>query len=109
MVTKPITVGLKYMTPEQRRAYQAQKQREYANRYNQKLRERGEYRKTAKDKREERLAAGRRGLEIKAQAAAAGITVTIRDIAGRLGMKETSLGAAMREAQKGTNGNQETQ
>ena len=89
------------MPPEQRRAYYTQKQREYQNRRAQTLIARGEYRKTIEDKRQERLADGRRALEIRAKAEAAGTRLTIRDIAKRMGMGETALGVAMREAQAG--------
>ncbi len=36
-LTKPITIGLRLMTPEQRRAYQAQKQREYYQRQRERI------------------------------------------------------------------------
>ena len=96
MVTKPITVGLKYMTPEQKRAYQAQKQREYHARRKARLLDRGEYRESLKDKAAARLAAGKRALELKQQAP----ELTLRTIAKRMGLAESYVGYAVREVER---------
>lgn len=89
-LTKPITIGLRLMTPEQKRAYQAQKQREYY----QRQRERIETRESRTEKRMARLAAGQRALEIRATAP----ELTIRQLAQRLGMSPANMALAMREA-----------
>ncbi len=95
MTTKPTTVGLKYMLPDERRAYFRQKQREYQARHNAKTSEASGRSLSAKAKR--RLADGKRALEIKQKAAASCTNVPIRQIALRMGMSDSYLGTAMRE------------